>query len=291
MKRGKEEGAKTALITFEPDPKLFFRKKNISGGILSTSEDKIEILKEYHLDKLIFIPFNKKIAGMSPELFLNEIVINQIGASKLIIGYDHAFGKDRSGTLPVIKKLSKKYGFEIEIVQPIMVEKTIVSSTLIRNLLVDGKVEKARFFLGRYYALKSEVEKGKGRGLKIGFPTANLSLADMDKLIPKSGIYAARIQLGNEIFWGMSYIGNKPTFSEIDLGIEVHIFNYKNELYGKKLSIEFLKRIRDDKKFKDANALKKQMETDKKDTLYFLKNLNIEMSKTSERLLGNVSYN
>lgn len=291
LKRGKEENAKTSLITFEPDPKVYFSKKNISNGILTTSEDKIGILKEFSLDKLIFIPFDKKVAGMSPELFLKEIVINQIGAFRLIIGYDHAFGKDRSGTLPVIKKLSNTYGFEIEIIQPFMVEKTIVSSTLIRNLLTDGKVEKARFFIGRYYALQSTVVKGKGRGQKIGFPTANFSLTGMNKLIPKTGIYAARISLEGEFFWGMVYIGNKPTFNEKELCVEVHIFNYKNELYGRKLTVEFLKRIRDDKKFKNAEELKIQMENDKKETLYFLKNLNWEKSKTSERLLENVSFN
>jgi len=283
LKEGLEKNKRTVLITFNPDPKIFFRKNSTLNGVLSTPEDKIDILRELNLDALIFIPFDKKIANLSPEQFIQSIIIENVGVSKLVIGYDHAFGKDRQGTLPLIKKLSKKYGFGIEVVLPFMMERTIISSTLIRNLVIDGKIDKANKFLGRTYSVIGKVIRGDKRGKDLGYPTANLKLISNDKLLPKSGVYMVSITLESKSHQGMAYIGTKPTFQGREKGIEVHIFGLNKNIYDKDIIIKFLKRIRDDKKFDSISDLKNQLKIDKEETLRFFSGKNFDNRITVER--------
>ena len=290
LEEGKKKNSRTALITFDPDPKVFFSKKNVSNGILTTPEEKIDILNDSGLDELIFIPFDSYIANLSPDSFTREVIIEKINVSKLIVGYDHAIGKNRSGTLPVIKKLSKNYGFEIDVVLPFMVEKTIVSSTLIRNLVAEGKIEKANMFLSRNYSISGEVIKGDGRGSELGFKTANLNLKNCDKVILNNGIYAAMAEVGRELYQGMAYIGDKPTFECNETGLEIHIFNFNDNLYGENIRIEFFRKMRDDKKFENMDELKYQLQIDKENISEYLNKIQNGKTRTLERQLEKANY-
>jgi riboflavin kinase/FMN adenylyltransferase len=272
--RMKEEarktGGETVVITFFPHPRLVLYQDSVNLKFINTREKKIERLEKIGIDHLVIIPFTKEFAQNSSEQFITNYVVKYIHPAKFIIGYDHHFGKNREGNIALLEKLKDKFGYAVEEVPPLYVEGAPVSSTRIRNLLHEGNVKAANKMLGYEYAITGEVVRGKALGRKIGYPTANLELPNEYKLIAANGVYACRVLIGNRTLKGMGNIGVRPTIDHGDLTIEVNIFDFDEDIYGEKITIEFVDRLRDEKKFKNIEALKAQLAKDKEMSIKIL---------------------
>ncbi len=259
----KKTGGETIVITFSPHPRLVLYQDSVNLKFINTREKKIERLDKVGIDHLIIIPFTKEFARNSSEQFVTDYVVKYVHPAKVIIGYDHHFGKNREGNIQLLEKLKQKFGYEVEEVQPFYVDGVPVSSTRIRNLLHDGNVKEANRMLGYEYAITGKVVRGQRIGHKIGFPTANLEIPNEYKLITANGVYVCRVLLGNRVLKGMGNIGVRPTIDHGDLTIEVHIFDFDEDIYDEKITIQFVDRLRDEKKFENLEALKTQLAKDK----------------------------
>ncbi len=252
------------IVTFDPHPRSVV-SKNFELKILSSLEEKKEILEDYGIENLAVINFTEEFSKFTSDEFISKYVVQKIGAAKMVIGYDHKFGKDRLGDVNKLQRIGKHYSFEVEDVAPVTVDGEIVSSTAIRNALAEGNIDKANFFLGRNYSLRGVVVVGAQRGRLLGFPTANIQLDVPSKLVPMKGVYFVSCQVENETHFGIMNIGYRPTFeNKHELVLEVHILNFNSDIYGKKFKISFLKRLREEKKFDSKETLIHQIETDKK---------------------------
>ena len=258
----------TTLVTFDPHPKVVVHPETGRNlGLLTTLDEKIDLLEKAGIDRLVVITFDQSFSQTPYESFVKEILVEKLSARIIIVGYDHGFGKNREGNFERLQELSRKYGFEIEQIVPFDVDDEIVGSTLIRNLLSQGDVTLAGEYLGRCYSITGKVVRGNNIGKQYNFPTANLAINDPHKMVPANGVYAVDAVLKGEIYKGMLNIGVKPTFGGNQQTIEVHIFNFDDNLYGEHLAVQFKKRLRDEKKFDSVEALRKQLEVDKKNSL------------------------
>ncbi len=254
------------LVTFHPHPEIVvgsYDQRNIE--LLTTLEEKIQILERLELPVLLVIPFTKEFSQMSYQDFIKDILVNRLNIEKIVIGHDHAFGRNREGRSEQLKNMGKQYRFDVSVMKPFLVNGSIVNSTKIRKIIYNGDMESAYSLLGRPYSIVGTVEKGSNRGKGIvGYPTANIRPTDPYKLIPKKGVYAVDVILHNKKYKGMMNIGHRPTFNFDPLTLEVHIFNFFGYIYGEKLEVIFKKFIRDEKKFNNADELKDQILKDKK---------------------------
>jgi riboflavin kinase/FMN adenylyltransferase len=200
---------------------------------------------------------------MKYQNFVKDILVHRLKVKKMVIGYDHAFGRNREGHAEQLKEMGKKYDFNVTVMKPFLIDGEVVNSTRIRQLLKDGEVLKAQGLLGRKYSITGIVERGNDRGKSLGIPTANLRPVHSHKLIPKRGVYAVDISFQNKFYKGMMNIGYRPTFNFDPLTLEVHIFNFTGSIYGEQLEIQLKKFIRDERKFKNVTQLKNQMLKDK----------------------------
>ena len=219
------------------------------------------------VDYIINIPFDEYMTKISGYDFVKDILIDKLGAKKIIVGHDFTFARNKEGNIDLLKELSKKNGFLLEIVNPVKIDDIRISSSYIRKLILDGKVEDARKYLGRNYKLSGEVIHSKKLGRTIGFPTANISI-DENIIIPKVGIYATKVYVNGTIYYGATNVGYNPTVNGNKLSIETNILEFNDDIYGKIITIEFLERIRDEKKFNGIEELKEQLQ---KDTKYIYK--------------------
>jgi riboflavin kinase/FMN adenylyltransferase len=263
----------TVVITFWPHPRLVLHPEDESLKLLNTFEEKAELLKEFGIQHLIRIPFTKEFSQITSEQFIRNILVETIGTKKLVIGYDHHFGKNREGSFEQLKLNGPKYGFEVEEISRQDIDNIAVSSTKIRQSLEKGDLETANHFLGKPYSITGRVIAGDKIGRLIGFPTANLEIDSKHKLIPMNGIYAVTVQHEHTRYGGMLYIGYRPTISGTKLNIEVNIFNFNRDIYGENLTIYFHQLIRGDSKFIDLEQLKVQMKKDEGDALKILNKL------------------
>jgi riboflavin kinase / FMN adenylyltransferase len=264
------------IVTFEPHPKFVVKQKQrVALKLLSSIDEKIAILEGLGVDRLIILPFTVSFSKLSSDEFIENILIKKIGLNGIIIGYDHAFGKDRTGEYEIIKEFSNLYDFSIVRMPPFSKEDIVISSTAIRNLLSNGAVAEAANYLGRYYKITGRVISGEGRGKEFSVPTANIVPVFENKLIPQNGIYAGCVRLLNQKYKAVIYIGKKPTFSYNELSFEVYIFNFNGNIYNEILEVEFIVKVRDDRKFDNAKKLYTQIEEDKKKTLEILSNCQI----------------
>jgi riboflavin kinase/FMN adenylyltransferase len=215
------------------------------------------------VDHLIIIPFTPEFADMSSEDFIADILVNRIGTKKLVIGYDHRFGKNRSGSFEELKKDGPVYGFEVEEIPKQMIENNAVSSTKIRRALSEGSIEIADEYLGRPYTIHGKVIEGDKIGRTINFPTANIEVIFKHKLIPAEGIFAVRVIINGRYHNGMLNIGYRPTFGGTQKRMEVHIFDFDQDIYGQEIILEFYSKIRSEIKFQNVGALKAQLSMDK----------------------------
>lgn len=253
----------TVLITYWPHPRLVLKPWDSSLQLLSTFPEKANLLEEYGIDHLVKVPFTKEFASMQAEDYIRVILSERIQTKKIIIGYDHRFGKDRSGGLEELHQFSDKYGYEVEEIPRQDIEEIGISSTKIRRALEVGDVQQANAFLGRNYAITGRVVHGEKIGRSLGFPTANISIKENYKLIPADGIYAVRVCLKYNKFDGMLNIGNRPTIGGNHKTIEVNIFDFNEDIYESEISIEFVDLIRKEIKFSSLDALKEQLKIDK----------------------------
>lgn len=261
----KQEQLTSVVFTFKNSPISYF--SNIITREIITEVEKMNKLKLLGVDVVIDIPFNKDMAEISAEDFVKQILVDKLGAKKLIIGHDFAFARKREGTPPILKILGKKYGFDVEVIEPVVINNIRVSSTHVKDLIYAGRVDEIKNYLGRNYAIEGTVIHAKQLGRTLGFPTANLRLQE-NLIIPKRGIYATKVHIGNEVYVGATNIGYNPTVNGEKMSVETNILQFDKDIYGKTIKLEFLERIRDEKKFKDLNELKLQL---KMDTNYIYK--------------------
>ena len=269
---GKNKG-ETVVITFWPHPRFILRPDDNSLKLLNTFEEKAELLKEQGIQHLLRIPFTKEFSQLSSEEFITNILVKTIGTKKLVIGYDHRFGKNREGSFEQLKLNGPTYGFDVEEIPRQDVDHVGVSSTKIRQALEHGDLETAQHLLGRYYSISGRVVKGDKLGRLMGFPTANIEIDTHYKLIPMDAIYAVKVKYAHQEYGGMLYIGNRPTVNGTKRNIEVNIFNFDKTIYGEDLTVHFIKLIRNDMKFEDIEALKIQLQLDKENVLNVLKKI------------------
>jgi riboflavin kinase / FMN adenylyltransferase len=260
----------TVVITFWPHPRLVLHPEDVTLKLLNTFEEKAEFLKDHGIQHLIRIPFTKEFSHLSGEDFIVKVLVNTIGTKKLVIGYDHHFGKNREGSFEQLKMNGPKYGFEVEEIPRQEVDHLAVSSTKIRSALETGEIETATHLLGNPYSITGRVVSGDKLGRILGFPTANIEIDTKYKLIPSDGIYAVRVSYEHTLYNGMLYIGNRPTIQGSKRNIEVNIFGFNEEIYGESLTIYFHKLLRHDMRFHDLEELKVQLFEDKAAAIKYL---------------------
>lgn len=260
----------TVLITFEPHPRMVLFPENHGLQLLSTLNEKIHLLEKAGIDHLIILPFTKEFSRQTSEQFIRTILVNKIKTNTLVIGYDHRFGKNREGSFEHLKESSSLYGFEVEEIPEQDIDDIAVSSTKIRNALLNNDIQKAQKYLGNSYSLEGKVVKGKQLGRTIGYPTANIEVENTFKLIPQDGVYAVRVWYNKARFGGMLNIGNNPTVEGKGRSIEVNIFDFDKEIYTEMLKIEFVSKLRNEEKFNGLDALKAQLHLDKQNALAIL---------------------
>ncbi len=256
----READAPAVVITFYPHPAEVLGKVH-EPFYLSTPEEKAALMAELGVDVVVTHPFNRDVARLSAEEFM-ERLRRHLGLRRLWVGYDFALGRNREGDIPTLRQIGERMGYTLVVFPPYAVEGEIVSSSRIRRALADGDVEKAARLLGRLYAVPGEVVRGDGRGRGLGFPTANLAVWEK-RMVPASGVYAAFARAGDKVYPAVVNIGVRPTFEERAAPrIEAHLIGYSGNLYGEKLALEFVKRLRAERKFPSAEALRAQIERD-----------------------------
>ena len=262
VKKSKQTNARNFLITFDPHPRKVVPGRN-DVKLLSTLEEKISIFEKLGLENLFIVKFTSEFSKQTPEQFVEKYFVNGIGLQEIVIGYDHHFGKGRGGDFEMLRELGEKFNFSVTVVPEYMMDGETISSTKIRNALLEGDMLRANKFLGRFYSFKGKIVKGDGRGKDLGFPTANLTIEDNDKLIPAKGIYAAECVFENEKYYGLLSLGNRPTFHEHgDIIPEFYIFDFNKNIYGKDLEVNLVEKIRDEEKFNSVEDLISQMKKD-----------------------------
>lgn len=258
----KINGLQSLILTFHPHPRIVLQQ-NTDLKLLSTIDEKIDLLAKQGIDNLLILPFTKAFSRTTSLEFVREILVNTLGTQKLILGYDHHFGRNREGSFEHLLEFGPLYGFEVKEIPAKDVDEVNVSSTKIREALELGDVKRAERLLGHRYALRGEVVKGRQIGSVLGFPTANISVDNPYKLIPLEGVYAVTVNFGSRDFSGMLNIGYRPTFEgEKELSIEVNVFDFNQDLYGQEIEIFFVDRIRKEVTFENTDELIRQLKID-----------------------------
>jgi len=259
----KDCNCETLLLTFFPHPRMVLQS-DLEIKLLNTIDEKVKLLEEAGLDNVIIHPFDHDFSRLTAEKFIKSVLVNQFNVKKIIVGYDHRFGRNRTAAYDDLVSFGKLFNFEVEQISVQEIDAVSISSTKIRNaLLKDGNVSLANEYLGYNYFITGKVIKGKKIGRTIGFPTANIYIKEEYKLIPKNGVYVVTSKINNQQFNGMMNIGYNPTFNGELKSIEVHFFNFNQDIYNQEIQVEILERIRDEQKFDTIEDLKAQLEKDK----------------------------
>ncbi|AZJ34618.1 bifunctional riboflavin kinase/FAD synthetase [Tenacibaculum singaporense] len=270
VSEAKASNKKSVLLTFFPHPRMVLQK-DVSIKLINTIDERAQHLEKLGLDYLIIHPFSREFSRLTALDFVRDILVNQLNISKLIIGYDHHFGKNREGNIEQLTEYSHLYDFTVEEIPAQDIDEVSVSSTKIRKALANGHLKTANNYLGYNFSLTGKVVNGKQLGGKIGFPTANIDIPEDYKLIPKTGVYIVKSIIDNTTIYGMMNIGNRPTVDGEHQTIEVHYFNFNQNLYGKELTIELLYYLRDEQKFDSVSGLISQLKKDEQNAMLFLK--------------------
>ena len=252
----------SVLMTFFPHPRMVLHPEDNSIKLLNTLNERIELLEQAGIDHLLIIPFTAEFAETSSEDFIRQVLVEKLGTKKLVIGYDHHFGKNREGSFMNLKNSASDYGFEVEEIPEQDINEVAVSSTKIRKSLMIGELSISKQYLGYDFELNGTVVRGDQIGRTIGFPTANIFVGEKYKLIPKDGIYAAMANINGKQYAGMLYIGNRPTLNETKKVIELNIFDFDQDIYDQNIQVLLKEFIRDDQKFENLEALKAQLGND-----------------------------
>ena len=259
--KAKQKSLQANILTFFPHPRMVLQKES-NLKLIDTLEEKQNLLSELGIDNLIIQPFSKEFSKLTAIEFTRDVLVNELGMSALMIGYDHRFGKNREASVEDLITYGQSYNFEVTVIPAQDIFSITVSSTKIRDAIKISNFKKVNQFLGRPYELNGKVIKGNGVGRTIKYPTANIEIKEIYKLIPPKGVYLVKIYLGENEFSGMMNIGNRPTINGLNQTIEVHIFDFDKDIYGKNLKVCFLKKIRKEKKFDSLPSLKRQLKKD-----------------------------
>jgi riboflavin kinase/FMN adenylyltransferase len=272
VNRAKETNGDSVIITFDPHPKKVLSNSNEELTFLTSLEEKIFLLEKTGIDHLIIIPFDREFSNREACEFVGEVLIKKIGSKHLIVGFNHHFGRKGEGDFNAIKKCAESFNLNVEQIRALNTESGIISSSSIRNALLNGNLEEANNLLGYDYFMNGTIVTGKKLGRKIGYPTANIKPDYSDKLIPKDGVYAVEIYFEGEKYDGMMSIGLNPTVNKGSdpRTIEANIFNFNRDIYGVKIRVVFRFRLRDELKFESLEALADQIELDKKKAMQLL---------------------
>ena len=256
-------GGTSIVMTFEPHP-VRVLKQNNHPPLITLYEQKVELIASSGIDVLICVPFTREFANISAREFVEDILLTRIGMKAIVVGEDYTFGKNREGNLELLQTYAENFGFEIIVADWIQMSNGLadrISSTMTRELVMAGKMAEAQKLLGRYYQIRGIVTAGRNRGGKLlGFPTANIILHD--ELCPKTGIYAVTVECRNKKYKGVANIGYSPTFGDQEFGVEVHILDFNDDIYGRRIRVNFIQRIRDEKKFSNISELSDQIKKD-----------------------------
>ena len=257
--RAKAINGTSIAFTFEPHP-LKVLAPDRSPRLLNTFHSKMRLIESSGIQVAICADFTREFAEQNPEEFARRVLVEGLGVKEVYIGYDYAFGKGREGSIASLTAMGTAHGFLVGVVDAVKVDDTVVSSSLVRDLVSNGRVDEAAHYLGRFYSIEGNVVHGESRGRSLGFPTANIHT--MNELLPAYGVYAVRVLVGGRTIEGVASLGVRPTFGDGPVSIEVFLFDYEGDLYGKHLEMSFIKRLRGEEKFPDVEALVRQMHKD-----------------------------
>ena len=258
--RAKSIDGQSALMTFDPHPIKVMKPGN-GPPLITLTQQKLELIEDADIDVIFCIPFTKEFASISASEFVQDILVDRIGVKEIVVGYDYTFGQGRKGDIGLLQEMGEASGFIVHVVEPVHVGNELVSSTSIRKLVQDGNLSEAKQLLGRDYQILGTVVRGKNRGGRLlGFPTANLEL--IDELVPKVGVYAVKVVVGDQSINGVTNIGYNPTFGKGPFSVETHILDFKEDLLGRRIQVKFVKRLRDERPFGSIKDLADQIGLD-----------------------------
>jgi len=261
VEESKKNKLSSLIITFFPHPRMILQKSN-EIKMIDTIDEKIHLLEKAGIDNLIIHPFDHNFSKIRAKDFVEDILVNKLKIKQIIIGYDHRFGKDREASVEDLKKFGLDYMFNVNEIPAQEIDSIAISSTKIREAILNGEIKKCNEFLGRNFMLTGKVVYGEGLGKKINFPTANIKIKENYKIIPKNGVYLVKTTLNSNIYFGMMNIGVRPTVGGKNKSLEIHFFNFKDNIYNKIISIEIISKIRDEEKFSSIDELKIQLKKD-----------------------------
>lgn len=262
----------SVVLTFFPHPRMVLNQES-NIKLINTIEEKTNLLESFGIDSLIIHPFDSAFSNLSAEEFVKNILVDQLNVHEIIIGYDHRFGKNRSADINDLINFGKEYDFLVDQIGAKEIDEIAVSSTKIRKALQDGDIKLANQYLGYSYFFSGKVIEGKQIGRTIGFPTANIELQESYKMLPKNGVYVVSSKIDDVLYYGMMNIGKNPTIGENEQSIEVHFFEFNQDLYKKTIEISILTNIREEIKFNTINDLRNQLEHDKKYSINYINNI------------------
>lgn len=258
--RARAIGGQSVVMTFEPHPLKIMRPANGPRLITHTGQ-KLELIESAGIDIIVCVSFDRDFAAIPARDFVKNILVQKIGIKEIVVGYDYTFGHNREGDINLLREMGEDLGFVVHLVGPIQIEDSLVSSTSIRRLVQEGRLDKAKVLLGRDFEVQGTVVKGQDRGARLlGFPTANLN--PHGELLPKRGVYAVRLLIDDAFYNGVTNVGYNPTFGDTGLTVETHVLDYSGDLLGKTVKVRFIKRLRDEKAFKNLEALSEQIAED-----------------------------
>jgi len=259
IKRARELDGTCTVITFDPHPAKVLRPHN-APPLLTTLSQKLDLFRLYGVDAVICMEFTEDFARIGPDEFIRDILCGGIGVKAVVVGKNYKFGKGQSGDTAYLVEMGKTMGFEVDVVEPLMMEGERISSSRVRGHLQRGEVDMATRLLGRFYSIEGVVIHGHKRGEAIGYPTANIRM--INEVMPREGIYAVKSRYGDRIIDGVCYIGSQPTFEGTQVGVEVHLFDFQGDIYGEHLRVYFIERIRGDEKFSNVEELRAMIQKD-----------------------------
>jgi riboflavin kinase/FMN adenylyltransferase len=264
-------GGETVLLTFFPHPRMILHPEDESLKLINTINEKAELMEKLGINHLIITPFSRDFSNQTAESYIRDVLVNKIGTKKIVIGYDHRFGKDRQGGLDDLQRLGPVCGFDVIEIPEQDINEVAVSSTRIRSALLQSNIDLANTFLGYPFFITGTVIRGDQIGRQIGYPTANINIQERYKLIPGDGIFAVKVKIADEYYKGMAYIGTRPTLNGMTRNIEVNIFDFDQDIYNQQLRMDFYHFVREDIKFNSLDELKEQLAKDKLDVAALLR--------------------
>lgn len=273
VKIAKKEDLHAAILTFFPHPRMVLQSdSNIK--LINTIDEKSEVLQSFGVDNLVIHEFTREFSRLTALEFVRDVLVDKLHVKHLIVGYDHRFGRNRSANIEDLREFGETYNFKITEISAKEIDEVAVSSTKIRNSLIEGDIPLANKYLGYNFSLTGKVVKGRSLGSKIGFPTANIEIEEQYKLIPKNGSYVVKVHANDTVVYGMMNIGENPTIEGKGSSIEVHLFDFNKNIYDQYVKIELLDRLRDEQKFNSVEDLKNQLKKDKETSLNYIQEIN-----------------